>query len=197
MIGLGRGSAQHPPTAPNRHVFPQGDFGGHGKSQFHDRPFRERRLGVKENSPASQVLSESVHRPSLEVNRQRQVHFETLRAPSLKTMFQTMLKTISICAHRPSLPDPVPGSVISDRCPVHPNSIADRTRREVPNGPCVGFTLQTAKPCTTKPTNYLEVFGSQAFPSCTFGPLVVNGFAIDPRPNAVIPCRDPKDVKKF
>ncbi len=133
MIGLGRGSAQHPPTAPNRHVFPQGDFGGHGKSQFHDRPFRERRLGVKENSPASQVLSESVHRPSLEVNRQRQVHFETLRAPSLKTMFQTMLKTISICAHRPSLPDPVPGSVTGAQCTLTLSRIGPGGKFQMPS----------------------------------------------------------------
>jgi len=76
------GGAQHPPTTPNRHVFPQSDFRGHGKSQFHDRPFRERRLGVKENSTAAQVLSKSGHSPSLEVNRQRQVQFETLRAPA-------------------------------------------------------------------------------------------------------------------
>jgi hypothetical protein len=125
------------------------------------------------------------------------VHFETLRASSFQTTFKTMLIAIRICTHRLSLPDPVPGSVISDRCPVHLNSIADRTPREVPNGPCVSFTAQTAKPCTTKATKYLEVFGSQAFPSCTFVPLVVNGFAIDPQPNAVIPCPRPKDVKKF
>jgi hypothetical protein len=110
-IVLGRGGAQHPPATSNWHVFPQSDFRWHGEGQFHDRPFRERRLGVKENSTASQVLSKSRHSPSLEVNRQRKVHFETLRAPSLKTMIQTMLNTIRICAHRPSLPDPVRGSV--------------------------------------------------------------------------------------
>jgi hypothetical protein len=34
------------------------------------------------------------------VNRQRQMHFETLRASPFYTMFQT----IRICAHRSSLP---------------------------------------------------------------------------------------------
>jgi hypothetical protein len=111
MINRGRGSPQHPPTAPNRHVFSQRDFGRHGKSQFHDRPFRERGLGVKENSTASQILSKSGHRPSIEMNRQWQVHFETLRASSFQTTFKTMFKTIRICVHRPSLPDPVRGSV--------------------------------------------------------------------------------------
>jgi len=104
MIGLGRGSAQDSATTPNRHVFSQSDFGRHRESQFHDRAFRERRLGVKENSAASQILSKSGHRPSIEVNRQRQVHFETLRAPA----FQTMFKAIRICVHLP--PSILPGS---------------------------------------------------------------------------------------
>jgi hypothetical protein len=91
MTGLESRGAQYPPTAPNWHVFRQGDFGGHGESQFHDRPFRERRLGVKENSTATQVLRKSGHSPFIEVNRQRQVHFETLRASAFKT--------IGICAH--------------------------------------------------------------------------------------------------
>jgi hypothetical protein len=73
------GGAQHPPTTPNRHVFPQSDFRGHGKSQFHHRTFRERRLGIKENSTAAQVLSKSGYSSSIEVNRQREVQFETLR----------------------------------------------------------------------------------------------------------------------
>jgi hypothetical protein len=107
MDVLGSRGAQNPPTTPNRHVFCQSDFGRHGKSQFHDRAFRERRLGVKENSTPTQVLSKAGHGPSIEVNRQRQVHFETLRASSFKTMF----KTIRICAHRPSFPDPARGSV--------------------------------------------------------------------------------------
>jgi hypothetical protein len=94
------GGAQHPPTTPNRHVFPQSDFRGHGKSQFHHRPFRERRLGVKENSTAAQVLSKPGHRPSLEVNRQREVQFETLRASAFQIMFQT----IRICVHKYILP---------------------------------------------------------------------------------------------
>ena len=160
MIGLGSRGPQHPPTAPNGHVLSQSDFRWHGEGQFHHRPFRERRLGVKENSPASQVLSKSVHRPSFEVNCQRQVHFETLCAPSLKPMFQTMLNAIRIYTHRPSLPDPVRGSVTSDRRPVHLNSIADRSPREVPNGPCVSLTVQTAKPCTTKPTKHFEIWFS-------------------------------------
>jgi hypothetical protein len=111
MAVLGRGGPQDPSTTPNRHVFPQRDFRGHGKSQFHDRPFRERGLGVKENSTASQILSKSGHRPSIEMNRQWQVHFETLRASSFQTTFKTMFKTIRICVHRPSLRDPVRGSV--------------------------------------------------------------------------------------
>ena len=169
MIGLGRGSAQDSSTTPNRHVFPQSDFGRHGEGQFHDRAFRERRLGVKENSAASQILSKSGHSPSVEVNRQRQVHFETLRAPA----FQTMFNTIGICVHRPSLPDPVRGST------AHLNSIADRTGREVPNGRWACFTIQTAKSCATKATK--DHGGrSQAFPSCTFVALVVNGFATCP-----------------
>jgi hypothetical protein len=97
MAVSGSRGAQNPPTAPNRHVFSQSDFGRHGESQFHDRAFWERRLGVKENSTATQVLSKSGHSPSIEVNRQRQVHFETLRASAFKTMFQT----IRICAHLP------------------------------------------------------------------------------------------------
>src|SRR5450759_1678558 len=97
LTGLGSQGAQHPPTAPNRHVFPQGDFRWHGKSQFHDRPFRERRLGVEENSTATQVLGKTGRSPSIEVNRQRQVHFETLRASAFKT--------IRICAHCSSFPD--------------------------------------------------------------------------------------------
>src|SRR5260370_12426955 len=105
MTGLGSRGAQHPPATPNRHAFPQGDLGWHGKSQFHDRPFRQHGIGVKENSTPTQVLSKSRHSPFIKVNRQRQVHFETLRASSFKTMFQTMLKTISICAHRSSSPD--------------------------------------------------------------------------------------------
>jgi hypothetical protein len=96
MAGLGRGGSQHPSTTSNGHAFRQGDFGGHGKSQFHNRSFRECRLGVKENSAATQVLSKSRHSPSLEMNRQWQVHFETLRASS----FQMIFKTIRICAHR-------------------------------------------------------------------------------------------------
>ena len=107
LTGLGSGGAQHPPATSNRHVFRQRDFRWHGKSQFHDRPFRERRLDVKENSAATQRLGKSGHSPSLEVNRQRQVHFETLRASS----FYTTFKAIRICAHRSSLPDPA----LSDR----------------------------------------------------------------------------------
>jgi len=112
---LGSRGSQNPPTTPNRHVFPQSDFRGHGKTQFHDRAFRERRLGIKENSTASQILSKSGHCPSFKVNRQRQMHFETLRASSFQTTFKTMFNTIRICAHRPSLPDPVRGSAISDQ----------------------------------------------------------------------------------
>ena len=181
--GLGR-SPQNPPTTPNRHVFPQGDFGGHCESQFHDRAFRKSRLRVKENSAASQILSKSGHSPSVEVNRQRQVHFETLRAPA----FQTMFNAIRICVHRPSLPDPVRGST------AHLNSIADRTGREVPNGRWACITIQTAKPCTTKATKYHEGFRSQAFPSW---PWWLTVSQIDPRPCAVLPCRHPQDVKKF
>jgi hypothetical protein len=81
---------------------------------------RERRLGVKENSTPTQVLNKSRHRPSLEVNRQRQMHFETLRASSFQTMFQTII----ICAHHSPFPDPSLGSA-------NINSIADRTRGEV------------------------------------------------------------------
>jgi hypothetical protein len=120
LTGLGGRRAQHPPPAPNRHVFPQSDLGGHGKAQFHDRALRERRLGVKENSTPTQVLNKSRHRPSLEVNRQRQMHFETLRASSFQTMFQTII----ICAHHSPFPDPSLGSA-------NINSIADRTRGEV------------------------------------------------------------------
>ena len=56
--------------------------------------------------------------------------------------------------------------------------------------------MQTAKPCTTRKTKYHERLVAE-FPSSTFVPLVVNAFAIDPQPFAVIPCRHPKDVKKF
>jgi hypothetical protein len=57
------------------------------------------------------------------VNRQRQVHFETLRTSAFYTMFQT----IRICAHCSSLP-------VSDALEaVNFNSSADRTREEVPN----------------------------------------------------------------
>jgi hypothetical protein len=104
--------AQHPPTTPNRHVFPQGDFGGHGESQLHHRTFGKRRLGVKKYSTATQVLGKSVHSPSIEVNGQRQAHFETLRA----SPFQTMFRTIGICVHNehPSR-QRSPGLVVSDR----------------------------------------------------------------------------------
>jgi hypothetical protein len=61
--------AQNPPTTPNRHAFRQSDFGGHGESQLHDRPFRQRRLGIKKYSSAAQVLSKSVHSPAIELNR--------------------------------------------------------------------------------------------------------------------------------
>jgi hypothetical protein len=43
-----------------------------------------------------------------------------------------------------------------------------------------------ATPWTTKNTKYHEGFRSQAFPSCTFVPLVVNVFAIDSLLFAVI-----------
>jgi hypothetical protein len=104
--------AQHPPTTPNRHAFPQGDLGGHGESQFHHCTFGKRRLGVKKYSTATQVLSKSVHSPSIEVNGQRQAHFETLRA----SPFQTMFRTIGICVHNehPSR-QRSPGLVVSDR----------------------------------------------------------------------------------
>jgi hypothetical protein len=102
MTRLGSRGAQHPAATPNRHVLCQGDLGRHGKSQFHDRALRERRFGVKENSTATQVLRETGHRPSFEVNRQRQVHFKTLRASSFQTMFQT----IGDCAHGSSFLDP-------------------------------------------------------------------------------------------
>jgi hypothetical protein len=138
---LGSRGAQHPSTTPNRHVLRQSDFGGHGKSQFHDCRFRKRRLGVKENSTATQVLSKSGHGPSLEVNRQGQLHFETLRA----SPFQTMFNTIRICAHRPSLPDPVLESVHLKLF----NSIADRTGREVPNE---GESISRCKPQEPAPS---------------------------------------------
>jgi len=111
MTALGSRGAQHPPTTPDRHAFPQGDLGWHGKGQFHDRPFRQHGIGIKENSTPAQVLSKSGHSPSIEVNRQRQVHFETLRASPFQTTFQTMFQTIRICAHRSSFPDPT----LSDR----------------------------------------------------------------------------------
>src|SRR5271163_2326590 len=72
MNGLRSPGAQHPSTTPNRHAFPQGDFGGHGESQLHHRTFGKRRLGVEKYSTATQVLSKSVHSPSIEVNGQRQ-----------------------------------------------------------------------------------------------------------------------------
>ncbi len=101
LAGLGNDrGAQHPPTTPHRHAFRQRDFRWHGKSQFHDRPFGERRLGVKENSTTTQRLRKTRHSPSLEMNRQRQVHFETLRAAS----FYTMFKTMRVCAHPSSFP---------------------------------------------------------------------------------------------
>ncbi len=131
MDVLGRGGAQNPAATPNRHVFPQSDFGGHGKSQFHDRAFRERRLGVKENSTASQILSKSGYCPSIEVKRQRQVHFETLRASS----FQTMFNTIRIGAHRPSLPDPVRGSVTSAQRTSTLSRIGPRGKFQMGGGP--------------------------------------------------------------
>jgi len=88
---------QHPPTAAHRHTFRQSDFGGHGKSQFHDRSFGKRRLGVKKYSTAAQVLDKSGYSASLEMNRQcrRLMHLETLR----RSPFQTIFKTIGICAH--------------------------------------------------------------------------------------------------
>src|SRR5258708_1004912 len=129
MAVVGGGGSQYPSTAPNRHAFRQSDFGGHGKSQFHNRPCRKRRLGIKENSAAAQVLSKSGHSPSLEINRQWQIHFETLRASAFNIMF----KTIRICAHHSYVHScPIQ---ISDHCT--PNSIADRTGGEVPNCPRV------------------------------------------------------------
>jgi hypothetical protein len=46
LTRLGSGRTQDPPTTSHRHVFRQGDFGWHDESQFHDRPLRERGLGV-------------------------------------------------------------------------------------------------------------------------------------------------------
>src|SRR5260370_24982668 len=104
MTGLGSRGAQHPPATPNRHAFPQGDLGWHGKSQFHDRPFRQHGIGVKENSTPAQVLSKSGHSPFIKVNRQRQGHFETLTASFVQQMFPTILKHIRNWPPRPSSP---------------------------------------------------------------------------------------------
>lgn len=132
LTRLGSGGAQHPPAAPNRHVFGQGNLGRHGKSQFHDRSERECRLGVKENSTATQVLRKTVHSPSFEMNRQRHLHFKTLRASAFNAT--------GICAHSYILPRS--GSLES----VDLNSIANRTRAEVPSrGP---LWKSKAKPTT-------------------------------------------------
>jgi len=37
--------------------------------------------------------------------------------------------------------------------------------------------IEVKKPWTTKDTKYHEGFSSQGFPSCTFVPFVINGFA--------------------
>src|SRR5258708_38398894 len=81
-------------------------------------------MGKKENSAADQALSKPGPSPSPEINRQWQIHFETLRASAFNIMF----KTIRICAHHSYVHScPIQ---ISDHCT--PNSIADRTGGERP-----------------------------------------------------------------
>jgi hypothetical protein len=166
---LGRGSAQHPSTTPNGHVVSQSNFRGHGKSQFHDRAFRESRLGVKENSTASQVLSKSGHRPSIEVNRQRQVHFKTLRASSFKMAFQMMFRTIRIGAHRPSFPDPVRGSATSAQCTSTLSRIGSGGKFQLNNS----SVFPKCKPQNLAPPGTRTLMVAEF----SFVPLVINGFA--------------------
>ncbi len=113
----GSSRSQHPSPTTHRHVFRQRDFRGHGKSQFHNRAFGQRGLGVKENSTSAQVLNKSRHSPSVEVNRQWLVHLETLRPAAFHT--------IGTChGSSSSFPD------LLSRRPIV-NSIADRSAREV------------------------------------------------------------------
>jgi len=86
LAGWASRGTQHPSTTSNRDVFRQGDFRWHGKSQLDDRSLGERCLSIKENSTTTQILNKSGYSPSIEVNRQWLVHFETLRTPALQTI---------------------------------------------------------------------------------------------------------------
>jgi hypothetical protein len=185
MAVLGRGGPQNPSTTPHRHVFPQSDFGRHGERQFHDRAFRERRLGVKENSTATQILSKSGRSPFPEVNRQRQIHFETLRASS----FQTMFKTIRICVHRRSLPDPVRGSVTSAQCTLTLSRIGPGGKFQM--GGVSVSRLKPQDPAPPRPRSISKFLVLRRFlrvPSCPWW-LMVSQLTHDQMPSslAVIP----------
>ena len=86
LTSLRRRGAYYPSSTANRHALCQGDFRWHGEGQFHNRPFRERRLGVKENSTAADVLRETVKAPFLKLDSQRQVYFKTLGTPPLQSI---------------------------------------------------------------------------------------------------------------
>ena len=124
MTGARSRSPQHPSPASHRHTLCQTDFGGHGKSQFHNRPFRQRALRVKEYAPAAQVLNVTGHSPSFEANGQWRVHGKALRGPALTTAFQV----IGIGAHGSRLSPPIPYCANRRNA----NSIAEKTGREVP-----------------------------------------------------------------
>ena len=62
-------SAYDSPTTPDRHIFSQCDFRGHGESYFDCGPFRQRLLGVKENSATTQILGKPRRSLSIEMNR--------------------------------------------------------------------------------------------------------------------------------
>ena len=60
------------------------------------RAFWERGLSVKENSAATHVLVKPGTVPSLEVNRQRQVHFETLCAAAFQSIESVLMIILPI-----------------------------------------------------------------------------------------------------
>ena len=107
ITARGSRTAQHSPAAPHRHALRQRDFGRHHKSQFHNRTLRIRPLGIEKDSPSTESLSKSRHGSSFELNCQRQVHFETLRAAPLNKVFQTIgIGAHRISSSRSSLPHP-------------------------------------------------------------------------------------------
>jgi hypothetical protein len=83
-------SPQNPSPAADWHGLGQSDLRWHGEGKLDNRSLRQRSLGIEKYAPATQVLRESGHSSSLEVDGQRQVCSETLGASSFNVLFMTI-----------------------------------------------------------------------------------------------------------